>query len=285
MFLFRTVAFGLLAAGWLLPLAAEAAPIADVTEVVNLATHQLPGQSKLQARLADPLLPDELLETAHEARLKVGFIDGSILVLEANSQAVLDRHLFDPAAVGRDAVDLNAGLFLFTSGGHGDEGLMLRTPVTIIDLRGTVLAVAVGLAGATDVTVIEGTVFLAPRGGGKGAMVKAGQKGRVASPDADVEVVAIAPIVPAAGSNHEQATSPGPDPATEPPGSGPPGSGPPGSGPSGSGPPGSGPPGSGSSPPGQNNGHTNNSGHADGTNPGKGDEHGHDNGGSNNPGD
>jgi len=267
MFLFRTVAFGLLAAGWLMPLAAEAAPIADVTEVVNLATHQLPGQSKLQARLADPLLPDELLETAHEARLKVGFIDGSILVLEANSKAVLDRHLFDPAAVGRDAVDLNAGLFLFTSGGHGDEGLMLRTPVTIIDLRGTILKVAVGLSGATDVTVIDGAVFVAPRGGGKGAMVKADQKGRVASPDADVEVIDLALIIPAAGSNHEQATSPAIDPAAEPPGSEPPGSG------------------SGSSPPGQNNGHTNNSGHHDGTNPGKGDEHGHDNGGSNNPGD
>src|SRR5262245_10723181 len=121
MFLLRTVAFGLLAAGWLLPLAAEGAPIADVIEVVNLATHQLPGRPKLQARLADPLLPDELLETAYEARLKVGFIDGSILVLEANSQAVLDRHLFDPAAAGRDAaVDLNGGLFLFTSRGHGD---------------------------------------------------------------------------------------------------------------------------------------------------------------------
>src|SRR5215813_1761222 len=122
-----------LAAAWLLPRAAGAAPIGDVTEVVNLATHQLPGRPKLQARLADPLLPDELLETAYEARLKVGFIDGSILVLEANSQAVLDRHLFDPAAAGRDAaVDLNGGLFLFTSRGHGDEGLMLRTPVTII---------------------------------------------------------------------------------------------------------------------------------------------------------
>jgi len=270
MFLIRMIAVGLLAAGWLLPLAAEAAPIGDVTEVVNLATHQLPGQPKLQARLADPLLPDELLETAHEARLKVGFIDGSILVLEANSQAVLDRHLFDPTTVGRDAaVDLNAGLFLFTSGGHGDESLMLRTPVTIIDLRGTILEVAVGLGGATDVTVIDGAVFVAPRGGGKGAMVEAGQKGRVASPDADVEVIDIALIIPAAGGDHEQTTSPGPDPASEPPGPEPPGPEPPGPGPSA---------------PGQNNGNTNNSGHSDGTNPGRGDEHGHDNGGSTNPG-
>ncbi len=270
MFLIRMIAVGLLAAGLLLPLAAEAAPIGDVTEVVNLATHQLPGQPKLQARLADPLLPDELLETAHEARLKVGFIDGSILVLGANSEAVLDRHLFDPAAVGRDAaVDLNAGLFFFTSGGHGDEGLTLRTPVTVIDLRGTRLEVAVGPGGATDVTVIDGAVFLAPRGGGKGAMVEAGQKGRVASPDADVEVIDVALIIPAAGSNSEQTTSPAPDPAAVPAGSQPPGSGSPGPEPSG---------------PGQNNGHTNNSGHHDGTNPGKGDDHGHDNGGNNNPG-
>jgi len=276
MFLIRMIAVGLLAAGWLLPLAAEAAPIADVTEVVNLATHQLPGQPKLQARLADPLLRDELLETAHKARLKVGFIDGSILVLEANSQAVLDRHLFDPAAVGRDAaVDLNAGLFLFTSGGHGDEGLMLRTPVTIIDLRGTILKVAVGLGGATDVTVIDGAVFMAPRGGGKGAMVEAGQKGRVASPDADVEVIDIVLIIPAVGGDPEQATSPVPDPAAVPPGPEPPDPEPPG-------PPDPEPPGP--SAPGQNNGHTNNSGHHDGTNPGRGDEHGHDNGGTNNPG-
>ncbi len=258
----RLVAVGLSAAAWLLPGAAGAAPIGDVTEVVNLATHQLPGQPKLQAHLADPLLADELLETAHEARLKVGFIDGSILVLEANSQAVLDRHLFDPAAVGRDAaVDLNAGLFLFTSGGHGDEDLTLRTPVTVIDLRGTMLEVAVGPDGATDVTVIDGAVFLAPRGGGKGAMVEAGQKGRVASPDADVEVIDITLIIPAAGGDHEQTTSPGADPASEPPGPEPPGPEPPGPE----------PPGPGPSAPGQNNGNTNNSGHGDGTNPGRGD--------------
>lgn len=266
----RLVALGLSAAAWLLPPAADAAPIGDVTEVVNLATHQLPGQPKLQARLADPLLPEELLETAREARLKVGFIDGSILVLEGNSRAVLDRHLFDPAAVGRDsALDLSAGLFLFTSGGHGDEGLMLRTPVTVIDLRGTILEVAVGLDGATDVTVIDGAVFLTPRGGGRGAMVEAGQKGRVASPDADVEVIDITLIIPAAGGDHEQTTSPGADPGSEPPGPEPPGPEPPGAGPS---------------PPGQNNDNTNNSGHSDGTNPGNGDDHGHDNGGSNNPG-
>src|SRR5262249_8837403 len=212
-----------------------AAPIGDVTEVVNLATHQLPGQPKLQARLADALLPDELLETAHEARLKGGFIDGSILVLEANSQAGLRRHLVHGAGVGSaGGVSLNAGLFLFTSGGHGDEGLTLRTPVTVIDLRGTILKVAVGLAGATDVTVIEGSVFLGPRGSGKGAVVAAGQKGRVASPDADVEVIDL--VIPASGSQHEQATPTRPDAVAEPPAPGPPGPQP-------RGPPGPGPPG------------------------------------------
>src|SRR5262249_20587373 len=154
----------------------------------------------------------------------------------------------------------------------------LRTPVTVIDLRGTILKVAVGLAGATDVTVIEGSVFLGPRGSGKGAVVAAGQKGRVASPDADVEVIDL--VIPASGSQHEQATPTRPDAVAEPPAPGPPGPEP--RGPPGPEPPGPEPPGS--SPPGQNNGHTNNSGHSDGTNPGKGDEHGHNNGGTHYPG-
>ncbi len=258
-----------------LPAVALAAPIGAVVEVVNLATRQLPGEPKLEVRLADPLFPNELLETAADARLKVNFIDGSILMLGPDSQAVLDRALVDTAAGdGKPMLNLHFGTFLFSSEYRGGERMGLRSPVTTIDLRGTNLQIDVGADGVTEVAVSEGAVFMAPSGAGRGALVEAGQIGRVDTPDSDVVVTDITLVVPAAGESHPPAEAQSAEPAADPPAPDPAGPDPAGPDPAPSG----------SSAPGQNNGTGNNSGHGDGSNPGKGDEKGKSNGGSQNPG-
>lgn len=264
-----------------LPATASATPIGTVVEIVNLATRQLPGQPKLDVRLADSLFPNELLETAIDARLKVDFIDGSILTLGPDSQAVLDRDLVDMAADSKPMLNLHFGTFLFSSEYRGAERMGLRSPVTNIDLRGTSLQIVVAEDGATEVAVSEGAVFLKPSGAGRGVLVEAGQVGRVDSPDSDVVVTDLALIVPAAGEPHPAAEPQPAEPASDSPA---PDNAPdsaPDNTPDATGPDSAAP---GSSAPGQNNGTGNNSGHTDGSNPGKGDANGKPNGGSQNPG-
>lgn len=275
------IALSLAAIAATAPLPAVAAPIGSVTEVVNLATRQLPGAPKLEIRLADSLFPNEVLETAADARLMVDFVDGSILMLGPSSQAVLDSNLIDLAATGhKPTLDLNVGSFLFNSEYRGAERMRLRSPATIIDLRGTSLSISVGEMGETEVAVIEGAVFMQPVGRGRGALVEAGSAGRVDSPDSDVVVMAIPGTVPAAGeAKVEPAT---PEAAADVEHSSPDTPDSPGNEPSDTN-------GGGSTspdpdPPGQSNGTANNSGHDDGSNPGNGDDKGRNNGGAGNPG-
>ena len=164
--------------------AAHAAGIATVTDVVNDGYRTPPGREELTAKRADELVQDEALRTDEESSIQVQFVDGSQLSVESDSELVLSDYVFDGTA-SQGLINLNDGLFHFTSNGKPDQGVMLRTPVATIGVRGTEFLVHVDGGDATVIDVLSGAVEAKPNGSGKSVVCVGGQSILVAGADSD----------------------------------------------------------------------------------------------------
>ncbi|WP_162917327.1 FecR family protein [Dongia deserti] len=172
------------AALWALPHAAHAAGIATVVDVVNEGYRIPPGASEITAKAADELVQNEGLRTKEESAIQVRFVDGSQLSVEESSEMVLSDYVFDGAAAS-GLINLNNGLFHFTSNGKPDQGVKLRTPVATIGVRGTEFLVHVDGDDATIIDILSGAVSAQPHGTGKEITCFEGQSILIASPDDD----------------------------------------------------------------------------------------------------
>ena len=163
---------------------AHAAGIATVLDVVNEGYRTPPGASETGAKPADELVQNEALRTEDESTIAVKFVDGSELSVEASSEVVLSDYIYDGQA-SAGLIDLNGGLFHFTSNGKNDQGVKLRTPIATIGIRGTEFLVHVNGSKATVVDILSGAVEAIPHGKGKAVTCIAGQSILVAGPDED----------------------------------------------------------------------------------------------------
>ena len=163
---------------------ARAAGIATVTDVVNEGYCTPPGREEQIAKRADELVQDETLRTDGESSIEVQFVDGSQLSVESESELVLSDYVFDGAA-SQGLINLNDGLFHFTSNGKPDQGVKLRTPVATIGVCGTEFLVHVDDDDATVIDVLSGAVEAKPNGTGKAVVCVGGQSILVAGTDSD----------------------------------------------------------------------------------------------------
>src|SRR5689334_5828061 len=106
--------------------AANAAGIATIQDVTNEGYRTPPGADETGAKPADELVQNEALRTEEESTISVKFVDGSELSVEASSEVVLSDYVFDGSA-STGLINLNDGLFHFTSNGNNDQGVKLRT--------------------------------------------------------------------------------------------------------------------------------------------------------------
>jgi hypothetical protein len=116
--------------------------------------------------------------------------------------------VFDGSA-SKGLINLNDGLFHFTSNGKDDQGVKLRTPVATIGVRGTEFLVHVDGDDATVIDVLSGAVEAKPNGTGKSIVCIGGQSILVAGEDEDAQCGDL-------GSFSSAAASPGPDRTPEP---------------------------------------------------------------------
>ena len=147
--------------------AANAAGIATVVDVVNEGYRTPPGADETAAKTADELVQNEALRTEEESVIQVKFVDGSELSVEQSSEMVLSDYVFDGSAAS-GLINLNDGLFHFTSNGNHDQGVKLRTPVATIGVRGTEFLVHVDGNDATIIDILSGAVSAKPHGTGQG---------------------------------------------------------------------------------------------------------------------
>jgi FecR-like protein len=253
--------------------AAFAVGIGTITDVVNQAYHTPPGGAEVTAKVNDGVVTDETLRTEDDSSISVLFVDGSELSVEAGSEVILSDYVFDAQTTASSGViELNNGQFHFSSNGTDDSKVSLQTPVATIGIRGTEFLVTVG-KDATVVDVVDGAVEVKPRGGGKAITCEGGQSILVDGGKSDAvcgdygsfsTAAGVPPSTPPTQTANSQSNGlhGGSTPDHE---------------------PASGPKGGGKDPEPQGS-DGNRSGHGDGSNPGKGDDHGHNNGGSDNPG-
>jgi len=162
-----------------------------------------PGHEEQAAKRADELVQDEALRTDDESSIRVEFVDGSELNVEADSELVLSDYVFDGAA-SKGVINLNDGLFHFTSNGKPDQGVKLKTPVATIGVRGTEFLVHVDGDDATIIDIMSGEVEARPDGTGKSIVCIGGQSILIAGPNEDAQCGDL-------GSFSSAAASPGPD--------------------------------------------------------------------------
>jgi hypothetical protein len=192
-----------IAAVWALPQAASAAGIATVVDVVNEGYRTPPGASEITAKNADELVQNEALRTEQESTIQVKFVDGSELSVEQSSEMVLSDYVFDGSAAS-GLINLNNGLFHFTSNGNNDQGVKLRTPVATIGVRGTEFLVHVDRDEATIIDILSGAVSATPHGTGKEVTCYEGQSILIASQDDDAMCGDIGSFSTAAGPGSEK---------------------------------------------------------------------------------
>jgi hypothetical protein len=173
-----------IAALWALPGVASAAGIATVVDVVNEGYRQPPGADEITAKSADELVQNEALRTEKESTIAVKFVDGSELSVEQSSEMVLSDYVYDGSA-SKGLINLNTGLFHFTSNGNNDQGVQLRTPVATIGVRGTEFLVHVDRDDATIIDILSGAVSARPHGTGKDVTCYQGQSILIASENDD----------------------------------------------------------------------------------------------------
>ncbi len=178
--------------------AAHAAGIATIQDVQNEGYRTPPGADELGAKAADELVQNEALRTEKESTIQVRFVDGSQLSVEASSEVVLSDYVFDGNA-STGLINLNDGLFHFTSNGNNDQGVKLRTPVATIGVRGTEFLVHVDGDQVTIVDILEGQVEAIPHGGGQPVICEGGQSILIAGPDEDAMCGDIGSFSTAAG--------------------------------------------------------------------------------------
>ncbi len=169
--------------GALLAWDAGAAGIGTVTDVVNEGYRKPPGANELPASREDELVQSEALRTGSKSSIVVKFLDGSQLVLESSSDVVLSDYVFDGTA-STGLINLNVGLFHFSSADLPDSGLQLKTPVATIGIRGTEFLVTV-TTEATVIDILDGAIEVAPIGVGKAATCVGGQSVLVAGANSD----------------------------------------------------------------------------------------------------
>ena len=188
---------------------AEAAGIGTIEEVVNQGYRTPPGQDERSAQARDEVVQDEALRTEEDSAIQVRFQDGSQLSVESASEAVLSAYVFDGSA-SAGLINLNDGLFHFTSNGQDDQGLKLKTPVATIGIRGTEFLVHVDGDDATIIDILSGSVEAVPAGDGKPAICIAGQSILVAGADEDALCGAIGSFSTAAGERRSHINRPEP---------------------------------------------------------------------------
>ncbi|MGH6894463.1 MAG: FecR family protein [Dongiaceae bacterium] len=191
-----------IAALWATHQAASAAGIATVVDVVNDGYRTPPGADETTAKPTDELVQNEALRTEEESVIQVKFVDGSELSVEQSSEMVLSDYVYDGTA-SSGLINLNNGLFHFTSNGNNDQGVKLRTPVATIGVRGTEFLVHVDRDEATIIDILAGAVAAIPHGLGKEITCYEGQSILIASEDDDAQCGDIGSFSTAAG--------PGPD--------------------------------------------------------------------------
>ena len=177
-------------------------------QAITLAAYgTLPAQESTRLYQNDDVFRDERIATVKKSAAEIRFVDDTALYMGPSSELVLDAFIYDPdSTTGEFVVELGEGLFRFVSGSMPSQNYSIDTAVAVIGVRGTDLVLEVAESGALTVSVVDGAVSIAPKGGGAPGVASQGQVASVATADSSVSVSNAAVSVPASVSGDGSAS-------------------------------------------------------------------------------
>ena len=147
------------ALGVVLPGAAWAQAVGTVNLIKTAAYERLELTDWEELLVQDNVFSNQRVKTPADAALHVVFADGTDFRLGADSEAVIDSYVYDPASgTGKAVTTLGKGVFRFISGKVKDHTII--TPTATLGIRGTDFYVLV--ADLTGVLVKTGAVQMKP---------------------------------------------------------------------------------------------------------------------------
>ena len=147
------------ALGVIVPGAAWAQAVGTVNLIKTAAFERLESTDWEELLVQDNVFSNQRVRTPADAALHVVFADGTDFRLGADSEAVIDNYLYDPATgTGKAVTTLGKGVFRFISGKVKDHTIV--TPTATLGIRGTDFYVLV--ADMTGVLVKSGSVQMRP---------------------------------------------------------------------------------------------------------------------------
>lgn len=147
------------AAAIMTPGAAFAQAVGTVNLIKTAAYERLESTDWEELLVQDNVFSNQRVRTPADAALHVVFADGTDFRLGADSEAVIDSYVYDPATgTGKAVTTLGKGVFRFVSGKIKDHTII--TPTATLGIRGTDFYVLV--ADMTGVLVKSGSVQMRP---------------------------------------------------------------------------------------------------------------------------
>jgi hypothetical protein len=132
---------------------------AGVAAAVNTTASGLLGGSTRTLFIGNDVFKDERITTDAGGRAQLLFLDQSAVTVGPNAELVIDRFVYDEKSrLGTLAVQASRGLIRFVGGDISkQQDVLIRTPVSLIGIRGGISLIQVDQNGGTQAIFLFGT--------------------------------------------------------------------------------------------------------------------------------
>ena len=134
-------------------------PIGNIETIEGTVSATRPGGVQVVLGEGDAVFQGDVIETATGATVNIVFVDDSTFAMDEDGRMVLDELIYDPGTnEGSLVFSVVQGLFSFVSGEiarSGPEAMQVNTPVASLGIRGTQVAVKVGVEGEDTVIALR----------------------------------------------------------------------------------------------------------------------------------
>src|SRR5271170_5349406 len=132
---------------------------AGVTSAVNTTTSGALGGTTRTLFIGNDVFKEERITTDAGGRAQLLFLDQSAVTVGPNAELVIDRFVYDEKSrLGTLAVQASRGLIRFVGGDISkQQDVLIRTPVSLIGIRGGISLIQVDQNGATQAVFMFGS--------------------------------------------------------------------------------------------------------------------------------
>lgn len=146
------------------PANAEKVGTVRLVEIYGYGT--LLGEKRRPLFERDDVILNMEIESVEKGRIDVRFKDKTQLIVGSLGKIKIDNFVFNPKeSVGDLSLKVAAGVMRFVTGKMSSQSYKIRTPSAVLGVRGTDFTVSVAENGATTVSVLTGSVEIAPING------------------------------------------------------------------------------------------------------------------------